>query len=96
MRHYNGLADLSMDVYHKPTTSLTQSYVTVRSVWPTAPRLVSLEAVLIQPAPPRLTLHTWCVTDHSEANQYLLLLKVPGDTDTILYLNGHKEKPTLP
>ena len=36
------------------------------------------------------------MTDRSEANQCLLLLKVPGDTNTPLYLSGHREIPTLP
>ena len=52
---------------------------------------------LTWPAAPRLTSHTCCVTDRSEANQCLSLLKVSGDTNTPLLLSGHREIPiTLP
>ena len=41
-------------------------------------------------------IHSSCVRDQSKANQCLLQLKVPGDTNTSLYLSGHREIPTPP
>ena len=84
MRNYNGLPDLWMDVDHQ------------RLVWLSAPRLTSArlthQRLSLSDLP--LTSHT-CVTDRSEANQCLLLLKVPGDTNTPLYQRS-QGIPTLP